>query len=51
VVLSPDNRYLFVPDLGLDKIMVYQGTHRSGRSRFGLQKTIMQLRMGQPRLS
>ena len=24
VVLSPDGRYLFVPDLGLDKIMVYK---------------------------
>jgi len=24
VVLSPDNRFLFVPDLGLDKIMIYR---------------------------
>ncbi len=24
VVLSPDNRFLFVPDLGMDKIMIYK---------------------------
>lgn len=24
IILSPDNRYAFVPDLGLDKIMIYQ---------------------------
>lgn len=30
VVLSPDNRFLFVPDLGLDKIFVYRFDARQG---------------------
>ncbi len=29
-VLSPDNRYLFTPDLGLDKIMIYHFDHLKG---------------------
>jgi 6-phosphogluconolactonase len=40
VVLSPDNRFLFVPDLGLDKIFIYrfdagQGTLSANDPPFG----------------
>jgi 6-phosphogluconolactonase len=30
VVLSPDNQFLFVPDLGIDKIMVYSFNNKTG---------------------
>jgi 6-phosphogluconolactonase len=30
-VLSPDNKYLFVPDLGMDKVMIYAFNPTSGR--------------------
>jgi len=29
VVVSPDNRFLFVPDLGIDKVMIYEIDHDS----------------------
>ena len=29
VVVSPDNRFLFVPDLGIDKVMIYKINHDS----------------------
>ena len=29
-VLSPDNKFLFVPDLGIDKVMIYRFDKRSG---------------------
>lgn len=29
VVVSPDNRFLFVPDLGIDKVMIYKVEHDS----------------------
>jgi 6-phosphogluconolactonase len=31
VVLSPDNRFVFVPDLGLDRIMIYRLDPAAGR--------------------
>lgn len=30
-VLSPDNRYLFVPDLGIDKLMIYYFNKKKGK--------------------
>ena len=30
-VLSPDNRFLFVPDLGIDKVMVYSFDSKTGK--------------------
>ncbi|MGL6267379.1 MAG: lactonase family protein, partial [Chitinophagaceae bacterium] len=30
-VISPDNRYLFVPDLGIDKIMIYRFDAKEGK--------------------
>jgi 6-phosphogluconolactonase len=30
-VISPDNRYLFVPDLGIDKIMIYRFDAKDGK--------------------
>lgn len=30
-VISPDNRYLFVPDLGIDKIMIYHFDAKDGK--------------------
>jgi 6-phosphogluconolactonase len=37
VVLSPDNRFVFVPDLGLDKVFAYRldPAQATGRKRFG----------------
>jgi 6-phosphogluconolactonase len=42
-VISPDNRFLFVPDLGIDKIMIYRfnaknGTLKSGKQAFAETK-------------
>ena len=30
-VLSPDNKYLFVPDLGIDKVMIYSFDEKKGK--------------------
>ena len=30
-VLSPDNKYLFVPDLGIDKVMIYSFNNKTGQ--------------------
>jgi len=30
-VFSPDDKYLFVPDLGMDKVMIYPFDHTSGK--------------------
>lgn len=30
-VLSPDNKFLFIPDLGIDKVMIYQFDRNVGR--------------------
>jgi len=31
IILSPDNRYVFVPDLGLDKILIYKLDQETGK--------------------
>jgi 6-phosphogluconolactonase len=31
IILSPDNRYVFVPDLGLDKILIYRFNQETGK--------------------
>jgi len=33
IILSPDNRYAFVPDLGLDKILIYRFDQKTGKLR------------------
>ena len=33
IILSPDNRYTFVPDLGLDKILIYRFDQKTGKLR------------------
>lgn len=33
IIVSPDNHYIFVPDLGLDKIMIYRFDHEKGTLR------------------
>ena len=30
-VISPDNKFLFVPDLGIDKVMIYQFNNKNGK--------------------
>lgn len=31
IVLSPDNRFVLVPDLGIDRILIYEVDHAAGR--------------------
>jgi len=31
IILSPDNRYVFVPDLGMDKILIYKLDQETGK--------------------
>jgi 6-phosphogluconolactonase len=33
IITSPDNRYVFVPDLGLDKILIYRFNQKTGKLR------------------
>lgn len=40
-VLSPDNKFLFVPDLGLDKIMIYRFNKRRGKLKPATQPFIV----------
>jgi 6-phosphogluconolactonase len=35
--ISPDNKYLFVPDLGIDKVMIYQFDATTGRLTRGIK--------------
>ena len=39
-VISPDNRWLFVPDLGIDKTMIYAFKYQSGKLSQGQQNFI-----------
>jgi 6-phosphogluconolactonase len=36
-VISPDNRYLFAPDLGIDKIMIYRFNAKDGKLKAARQ--------------
>jgi 6-phosphogluconolactonase len=36
-MISPDNKWLYVPDLGLDKVMIYQFDDKSGKLSPGKQ--------------
>ena len=33
IIVSPDNQYIFVPDLGLDKILIYRFNQEKGKLR------------------
>ncbi|HEU4471017.1 MAG TPA: lactonase family protein [Flavisolibacter sp.] len=39
-VLSPDNRYLFVPDLGIDKLMIYAFDEQTGKLEPAAQPSV-----------